>query len=111
MTDDLFADDDLFAVRPAPTRVKSRPKPPEAMPLALSGKTDPIICVSGPVASYACRCGFRDEVKEPAPAYLDCGLCHGLETLRRIVPRFTPPADAGRQLTADERRAIALDKR
>lgn len=32
MTDDLFADDDLFAVRPAPTRVKSRSKPAEVAP-------------------------------------------------------------------------------
>jgi len=108
VTDDLFADDDLFAVRPAPTRVKSRSKPPEAdiAPATLSDCS-----TVGPVASFRCPCGFRDEVKEPAPAHLDCGLCHGLETLRRYVPRFTPPADAGRQLTADERRAIALDKR
>lgn len=111
MSDDLFADDDLFAVRPAPKPAPVVTKQVEAIPLALSGKSTPIICVSGPVGSFACRCGFRDEVKEPAPDALDCPLCHGLETSRRVKPRYEPPAQAGRDLTDHERRGMALDKR
>ena len=95
MTDD----DDLFDVRPAPVRVKTRKTPPVA-------RAEPTI---GPVVSLACRCGAREEVKGAAPEALDCWQCKGLETMRRYVPRFTPPASAGRFLTELEREGMKLD--
>lgn len=100
MTDD----DDLFAVRPAPVRVKTRKTPPVMAPMAA-----PVRAPVGPVASYACRCGARDEVKGAAPEALDCWQCKELETMRRHVPRFTPPASAGRFLTELERQGMKLD--
>lgn len=64
-----------------------------------------------PVASFACWCGFRDEVKEPAPRVLDCPDCRTIEGLKRVVPRYLPPIKGGRELTAIERRGIELDTR
>lgn len=95
MTDD----DDLFAVRPAPVRVKTRKTPPVA-------RVEPTI---GPVAAYACRCGARDEVKGAAPDALDCWQCKGLETMQRYAPRYAPPATAGRFLTPRELEGMRLD--
>lgn len=96
MTDD----DDLFAVRPAPKRVKARKLPSMAAPMEA-----PI----GPVAAYACRCGARDEVKGAAPDALDCWQCKGLETMQRYAPRYAPPATAGRFLTPRELEGMKLD--
>ncbi len=50
------------------------------------------------VASFACPCGARDEVREPAPAAMLCwnGRCGG--TMTRFAPRWAPPAGAGRAL-------------
>jgi len=87
-------DDDLFAAL-------TTPPPPRPV------RRKPVPEVSKGCASLACPCGFRDEVKEPCPDRLDCPECHGLETLARIVPRYAPPAGAGRDLTERERRAIA----
>lgn len=51
------------------------------------------------VASFACPCGIRDEVREPAPATLPCwgDRCDG--TMKRFTPKFAPPAGAGRTHT------------
>lgn len=51
------------------------------------------------VASFACPCGCRDEVREPAPTPLPCwgDRCDG--TMKRFTPKFAPPAGAGRILT------------
>ena len=48
------------------------------------------------IASLACRCGARDEVREPCPDTLPCWRCDG--TMHRFTPRWTPPASAGRKL-------------
>ncbi|MDF2603478.1 MAG: hypothetical protein K0R56_840 [Sphingomonas sp.] len=50
------------------------------------------------VASFKCDCGWRDEVKEPAPKKLPCldQRCAGPMT--RFTPRWAPPAGAGRTL-------------
>lgn len=100
MTDDA---DDLFAPRPAPVRVKTRKTPVQTAPIY----SDPI--PSGPIVSFGCRCGARDEVKSPCPAALDCWNCRGLETMRAYAPRFTPPHTAGRPLTEIEREGMRLD--
>jgi hypothetical protein len=51
------------------------------------------------VASFACPCGFRHEVREPAPATLPCwgDRCDG--TMKRFKPKFAPPDGAGRIVT------------
>lgn len=51
------------------------------------------------VASFACTCGWRDEVREPAPETLPCldPRCTG--SMVRFNPRWAPPAGAGRSLT------------
>ncbi|OWK27546.1 hypothetical protein SPDO_32290 [Sphingomonas dokdonensis] len=51
------------------------------------------------IASFACPCGQRDEVREPAPETLPCiaDRCDG--TMIRFTPRWAPPAGAGRSLT------------
>jgi hypothetical protein len=128
----LFDDDDLFAPRPVdkPAR-KSRPvaepvaqpiatRPPQIIPQIIPPAVKPSNELPAthksvdplnrhPVASFACLCGARDEVKEPAPVALDCWQCHAMEGLRRIAPRFLPPAGGGRVLTAPERRGMKLD--
>jgi hypothetical protein len=101
---DLFDAPDLFAVKPAAKRVRS-PKAAPLPPPAVSALVGP----RWPVSCMACDCGARDEVKEPAPERLDCWHCHGLETMIRIVPRYLPPATAGRGLTPHELRGMALD--
>lgn len=50
------------------------------------------------IASFACPCGARDEVREPAPRTLPCwNRCDG--TMIRFTPRWAPPAGAGRRLS------------
>lgn len=102
-------EDDLFAVRPAPKRVKVRKTPPGDATCVIR-ETVPIICATGPVVSLACRCGAREEVKAPCPAALDCWQCKGLETMRAYAPRFTPPANGGRSLTTHELEGMRLDR-
>ena len=102
--DRLVIDDDLFAPRAAPVRVKTRKTPPMAAPMAA-----PVRAPIGPVVSLACRCGARDEVKGGCPSALDCWQCRGLETMRAYVPRYAPPASAGRLLTEAEREGMRLD--
>lgn len=106
---DLFDDDDLFAVRTPPVRVKA-PKP---APVVTDNGAQCPASAPGVPLSYACPCGGRDEVKAPAPERVDCWSCRGLETMRRYQPGalFVPPAGAGRSLTADELRGMKLDER
>lgn len=120
MTGDLFDDDDLFAPRPTPTPARvtkpvapaPTPIPPRErryVPASAPDAPLPAFLRPYPVASFACPCGALDEVKEPAPDRLDCWKCTGLETARRWSPRPPPPRHAGRELTAEERRGLALD--
>lgn len=104
MTDD----EDLFAVRPAPKRVKARKTPPGDATCVIR-EIAPNICATGPVVSLACRCGAREEVKAPCPSAVDCFHCKGLETMIAYVPRFTPPATGGRSLTEREVEGMRLD--
>ena len=115
----MIDDDDLFAPRPAPLRIRvalpdpapTRVKVRKVAPTATKPPQNITENITrGPVASYACICGFRDEVREPAPDRLDCGGCGKLEGSVRIVPRYTPPPAAGRTLTAIERQGITLDR-
>ncbi len=88
MIDDLDADEDLFAVRPVAKPLNNLPathNPPESFtPPAVpevSNQTPALL-----VASFACACGARDEVREPAPASVPCwqGKCG------RAMSRWTP---------------------
>jgi len=54
------------------------------------------------VASFACPCGFRDEVREPAPASVYCPECKRSRGAVRYVPTYAPPEGAGRPVTAKE---------
>jgi hypothetical protein len=103
-----FEDDDLFAPRSAPVRVKTRKTPP--MQDAAIRDSSPAILDSVPIKSLGCRCGAREEIKGDCPAALDCWNCRGLETMRVYVPRFTPPHTAGRPLTDHEREGMRLDR-
>jgi hypothetical protein len=104
---DLFKDDDLFAVRPAPpVAPKPARRPPPARATPIGEPQGPTY----PVASYACPCGARDEVKEPAPRRLDCWSCHRPETMARWLPLHPPPLTAGRKLTAHELEGMRLDE-
>jgi hypothetical protein len=58
--------------------------------------------IVGPVASFACECGARDEVKEPAPPTVDCFGCRQVQGMKRFSPRWPPPRHAGRTATARE---------
>lgn len=102
--------DDLFAPRPAPTRVKVRKTPPVVHNPAPSVHKLAVPCITEPaIVSFGCRCGARDEVKAPCPAALDCWHCGGLETMIAYVPRYPPPHTAGRSLTEIEREGMRLD--
>ncbi|MBB4154155.1 hypothetical protein GGQ80_002065 [Sphingomonas jinjuensis] len=48
------------------------------------------------VASFACPCGYRDEVREPCPQRIDCAGCKDAGSMARVTPRYVPPASAGR---------------
>lgn len=98
VTGDLFGAfaDELDAIPLAP-------KPAEAMPLALCGNAAPEICASG-VASFACECGARDEVLEPAPATVDCWGCKLALGMRRWHPPVPPP-NGNARITTDAERA------
>jgi len=78
---------------------------------ALAPMTEPSVHVDCPkrchtVASFACDCGYRDEVLEPAPATVDCWNkgCPG--PMRRWSPRIPPPSGNARQATDAERARI-----
>ncbi|OWK32266.1 hypothetical protein SPMU_05880 [Sphingomonas mucosissima] len=66
---------------------------------AAGARTAAGAAVMSAVASFACPCGVRDEVREPAPETLPCWAdgCDG--TMNRFTPKFAPPACAGRILT------------
>ena len=119
---DLFADE---PTKPLPPR-RTRPKPSitvsltngassqvssgpvhnqPAMPRDLGPfvhKSPPMVHRDDPIASFACPCGFRDEVKHPAPLAVDCPECRRNGTCVRLVPRYPPPRIAGRTATAME---------
>lgn len=57
-------------------------------------------------ASFACPCGFRDEVMQPAPDAVYCPECKKVDAAVRFIPLNPPPHGAGRELTDRERRRI-----
>lgn len=48
------------------------------------------------VVSFACPCGYRDEVREPCPQRIDCAGCKTVLGMARWAPPCPPPAGAGR---------------
>lgn len=89
------------------------PAPRRRPPPRFVHASPPVVPIpDGPVASLACWCGFRDEIKGATlPDRLDCPECRTLDGLRRYAPRYPPPATAGRELTALELEQIRIDKR
>jgi hypothetical protein len=85
VTDDLFASfaAELEAEAPAPPPVSIDPN-------------------RQPVASYACPCGARDEVLEPAPVTVDCWLCRQVRGMKRWEPNPPPPSGSARKCTPAE---------
>ncbi len=80
-----------------PEPAKRKPPEPVSTPYVPKVSTD-----DGPVASFACFCGFRDEVKKPAPDRLFCPECKTENGLVRYVPRYAPPPHSARELTDKE---------
>jgi len=108
MVDDPF-DDDLFAPRkPAPIAASPAPELP---PRRTRRATVAFIGPRWPTGSFACDCGARDEVLEPAPARLDCWGCKRSRGMTRYPPRFLPPPAAGRRLTAEEAERVSREMR
>lgn len=60
----------------------------------VSGAKSPILSTSL-VASFACYCSFRDEVKEPAPETIKCECGRDMH---RWQPRVAPPLNSARRL-------------
>lgn len=102
---DLFAAfaDELEAAPPAPVaKAPAQPKSktaPICQPATVPQAGQPRRPYDFPrnVASFACPCGWRDEVREPAPATLPCldTKCGG--TMRRWTPRVPPPIHNARR--------------
>lgn len=84
--------------RPKPAALHETPPPVHKPAPALHKPAED----DGPVASFACFCGFRDEVKKPAPERLNCPECKAVDGLVRYVPRYPPPPKGGRELTDKE---------
>lgn len=59
--------------------------------------------------SYACPCGFRDEVKQPAPPSVYCPNCKDSCAVPWTPPR-APPVSAGRVIRP-KRRLLAEQSR
>lgn len=113
VTDD---DDDLFAVRPKPARKPARrvepvsetyklpepiaTKPPQIIPNPIPGEL--IRQPSGRVASFSCVCGGQDEVREPAPATVQCWSCKPARIMKRWNPGYDTPHVSARVTTAEE---------
>lgn len=117
---DLFADEPAKPLPPRRTRPRPMVQPvaqavhnPPAMPRNLGPfvhKSPPVVHRDDPIASFACPCGFRDEVKHPAPLAVDCPSCHRQGTCVRITPRYPPPSIAGRPATAMEIASIRMGR-
>jgi len=102
MSDDLFA-----ALAPPPPRVIEPPAHIDCekrCALPSPPRTWPGV----PVASFACVCGARDEVIEPAPATVDCWSCKVKLGMARWHPLELPPSGNARSVTDAERSRIAI---
>jgi hypothetical protein len=54
--------------------------------------------LSNVVASFACPCGFRDEVFEPVPDRIDCRECKRRGAAERWYPKEPAPPFNARRL-------------